>query len=371
MLTIHEYQERIEGVMSKRVPRLVDPKTKTAYPWRLKTKRKTPYSFEFAFEVPIGYSTQDLRQEIDSLFAACGSYIELKDRAGITVVSVYNGDFPDSIPFQDQSIPSDPKQILLGYDRAMVPIFHSFSGNPHFLIAGMSGYGKTDLIRLILFQLISRYNPSDLEIDIIDGKGFSFLPFRNIPHIRRIVRDIPGALAVLKEAKKLQDERSNIVWYGGDRSKTKSFTWRIVLIDEAAQIAPRQITHPEMKALATEADSYCAAIACVGREAGVSLLYCTQRPDVTVINPQVKAQMDAVLCFRTKTASNSEIILDRPGAEKLPQKKPGRAIYSATEDITLQVPYVGNDEDWNNKLESYRKEPTHEEKPRDYNGILD
>lgn len=379
-MNVTEYRRRIERVMEKRCPRAIETrgsgKEPIRHPWRFLGSQAGKYSVDLAFEVPTGYSAADLRQELDALFAACGAYIEIEDRAGAVVVSIYPEEFPMTIEFEPSMLDLAPvgRNVLLGFDRQMNPIYHNFRV-PHLLIAGMSGYGKTDLIRWILFQLIHRFTPEELAIEIIDMKGFSFLPFRRIPHIRRIVRDLPGALDVLKQGHKLMIDRSNKVWDADDRETVAGFRWHIVLIDEAAQIAPAQIRDPELKQLALAADSYAASISAVGREAGVGLLYATQRPSADVINPLVKANMEAALCFRTKTQSNSEIVIDRPGAERLPIGKPGRAIYAATEDKILQVPYIGDDSKWRELLDPYRKEliPSDHENGEngDYTGDLD
>ena len=326
--------------------------------------------------VPVGYSVDDLRQESDALSASLGKLIEIKDHRGGAVIIIHNSDFPDMIPASKEWINNDYPldHVLIGFDRKKQPIFHDFRV-PHLLIAGIAGYGKTDLIRWILWQLITRLTPAQLKIEIIDMKGFSFLPFRGIPHIDRIARDIPTALSVLKHATTLMKKRSNDVWTANNRAAAPLFQWHIVLIDEAAQLSPGQIRDKDLHQLAREADSYAAAISCVGREARVGLLYCTQRPDAYTINPQVKANMEASIGFRTKTQSNSEIIIDRPGLERLPAKKPGRAVYATHEDIFLQVPYVGKDPIWEEWLFPYKKEGvTHEgidAKADEYNGDLD
>lgn len=366
---LRDYRRRIEKVMERRCPWIkVDKKP---LPWRLVSERRTQHSYDYAFEVPLGYSVDDLRQETDALYAACGAVVEIKDKAGVAIVSVYPDDFPKLIPFTlDMLDLACGKAVLLGFNRKGEPIIHSFGTNPHLTAAGMAGYGKTDLLRLILFQLITRFSPEQLEIQIIDLKGFSFLPFRGIPHITRIARDLPGAAAILEGAQREMKRRAQEIWASGDRGKAKEYKWLIVLIDEAAQIAPAMIRPKEERELAYIADSAAAAISCVGREAGVGLLYCTQRPDAEVVNPQIKANMMASIAFRCKTESNSRVIIDRTGAEKLPEDAKGRCIYSTTEDVILQVPYVGDDDAWDHLLKSYRRPNDQRGEETDYIGDL-
>jgi len=98
-----------------------------------------------------------------------------------------------------------------------------------------------------------------------------------------------------------------------------------------------------------------ASIACVGREAQVGMIMATQRPDANVIHPQVKQNCDVSIALRCKTLTNSEIILDHGGAEKLPHGKAGRAIYGGTTDTIFQIPYIGKDDVWTQILETYKK----------------
>ena len=378
MLKLQDYIYRIQCITAKRCPRLINGKGEPQ-PWQVLARQQSKDSIDIALVIPNGYSTQDLRQETDSISAAVGQIISITDHRGAAVITIHLTDFPDKIIGTDDMITSieSKRQILLGFDRKRTPIYHDFRV-PHMMIAGMSGYGKTDLIRWIIYQLISRHTPQQLSIDIIDGKGFSFLPFRNIPHITRIGRDLPSAADILTNAHNLMTTRSNLVWNASNREETSLFQWKIIIIDEAAQIAPSQHRNPDHKKLALIADSHAAAISCVGREARVGLLYCTQRPDANIINPQVKANMEATFGFRTKTVSNSEIIIDRPGLEKLPIGKPGRGVYAASEDIILQVPFIGDDKKWDEILQPYKqKETTNNEDdptnppPTEYFGDLD
>lgn len=322
-------------------------------PWRLVAKERLDSSYNFAYSVPPGYSVRDIEKQIDAFYSACGAVVEIKDRAGVVIFEVYPDDFPGAIPYSPEFLElTEGREVLLGFDRAGRPVKHNFRV-PHLLLAGMSGYGKTDLLRWLLFQLISRFTPDELEIRIVDMKGFSFLPFRGIPHVQ-VTRDLAGALDVLTTARGIMKERSNEIWESGQRELTDSFKWHLVVIDEASQIAPNVIKSKEEKELAGQCDEAAAAISGIGREASVGLFYCTQRPDSDVINPLVKANMDAKFCFRTMTESNSEIVLDQAGAEKLPHGKPGRGLYATDQLTQVLVPYIGKDEAWEKLLEPYK-----------------
>lgn len=364
-MKILEYRHRIEAVMLLRVPtrkevrQVIAGKTQKQMinaPWPYLFSRETDYAAELAFEVPAGYSARDLAQETDALYAACGAHISLTDRGGIVIVSIGKKEFPDVIPFDSTFLSlSSGREILCGFDLLGRPVKHHFRV-PHMLIGAMPGYGKTDFIRWIIFQLIARFTPEQLHIDIVDGKGFSFIPFRGIPHIRRIVRDLSGIAAVMQDARRTMEKRANVIWNADDRALASSFQWHMVFVDELAVLSPSMQISRSDKGIAEEAYANMAAVACVGREAGVGMVLCTQRPDANVVHGQVKQAMDVSIAFRTKTQTNSEIILDHAGAEKLPQNKPGRGIYSASTDTIFQSPYIGDDDAWTALLLPYKKE---------------
>lgn len=345
------YRKRIEAVMIAKVPRVQGEKL---LPWKFLGRRKESGVFELAYSVPIGKSKLDLERQIDALYAACGAPVEIKDYAGAVVVRIFREDFPEVIPYEESflELAKDKKEIVVGFDRQGRPVSHSLRV-PHLMIAGKSGYGKTDIVRWFLLQLIHKNTPEEIEIWIVDLKGFSFMPFKRVPHITRIARDLPGAKELLEDAVKIMGDRSKEVWESEDRSKASEYKTLFVLIDEAYMISPGVTKNPGRKKLASDCDEAAAKISGTGREAGVGLLYCTQRPDADVINPLVKSNMDCKICFKTQTESNSLIVLDEPGAEKLPHGKPGRVLYSADGLQELQVPYVGKDEAWTEVLKTY------------------
>jgi S-DNA-T family DNA segregation ATPase FtsK/SpoIIIE len=355
-----DFRYAIEEVMRRRCPSRkttdITGKVITAQPWKYIDARADKHCVEIAYYCPVGYSALDLMQETDSIAAACGCPIEIIDRFGAVVIKISLHDFPLLIPFKSSMLTAAKwREVLLGYDIAEQKITHDFK-NPHILIGGTTGYGKTDLIRFILLQLISRFTPNELWIDIIDGKGFSFLPFKSIPHIRTIARNLEDAEKVMREAREEMEERAVKVWETGNREAAKGFPWRIVLIDEAAVLSPKLQSDKKARALAEMISSDMAKIACTGREAGLSLITSTQRPDANVIHPQVKQNSDVSIALRCKTQTNSEVILQTSGAELLPHDKKGRAIITKTKNVIFQIPYVGEDAVWDKVLAPYVKE---------------
>lgn len=331
------------------------PNTEGKGPWRYLGQNKTKYVYEYAYHVPSGYSVKDLQKEIDALYATCGALVELTDRAGVVIVNVFRTDMPAKIKYDSKHLElSDGKSVLMGYNRKMEPITHSFS-IPHMLVAGQSGYGKTDALRWIMYQLITRFSPEQLEIHVIDMKRFSFFPFQKVQHVTRIETTLDGALNVLEDGYNTMNERAEMVIKSGNREITKDFKWRLVIIDEASQIAPGLALNREEKKFRDKATGYACAISAVGREAGVGLIYATQYPTKDVIHGQIKANMEAVLCFKTENDTHSNVALDRNGAETINVR--GRAIYKNRGEFTLvQVPFISDDDAYTKLLSPYYRE---------------
>lgn len=361
-MRLADYKKRVEGVMLSRVPRET---RKGLQAWKYVNGRFNGGIVELAYFVPLGCSYFDLQRTLPALVAACGAPVELLNFAGVIVIQIRARDFPRTLAYSESLLAGAcGLEIIVGYDRSGKPLKHSLRV-PQLLIGGKSGYGKTDLERWILFQLIRNNSPEAVELWIVDLKGFSFLPFKDIPHVKRIARDLAGARLLLEEAARIMEARAREVWDCGDRSKAERFPLLLVLIDEAFQISPRVIKGKEQKQLAAACDEAAAKISGTGRETKVGLLYCTQRPDADVLNPLIKANIDCKICFKTETKSNSLVILDSPGAEKLPDDLPGRILYKRNGLKELQVPYIGDDDTWSELLKPWRVD--HEQERKNFN----
>jgi|GEM_PF-5414589 len=356
-----ELRRRIETVIRLKIPKIQGVER---LPWALIGARTLPFAVEFAYRVPAPYSVVDVEKQVDALSAQCGALIEIVNRGGAVIIRVWTKDFPMSIPFAEPMLQiTKGRCILIGYNRKGETVIHDFRV-PHLLIAGMSGYGKTDFVRWVLFQLISRFSPEEVDIRIIDMKGFSFLPLKGVPHIREVVTTISGAWRVLASARQEMERRARLVLKTGNRDICKTFPWRVVLIDEATQISPDLISGgrakngepPTRKDMASFCLEHAIAISSIGREAGVSLIYATQYPTAQVIPGLIKANMDNVVSFKVENEIHAQVALGHGNnhSAHLPHGIPGRAIVKANGFETCQVPYIGNDETWEKLLIPYK-----------------
>lgn len=340
------YRERINMVLSDAI-KVRDQKKGKRFECIAERVLETVY--ESAWHIPAPYSIYNLTRRKKAISTAVGADVELDDRGGVVIIRVITKDLPHEVRFRREDLKGD--RLLVGYNRSWEKVYHPL--HTHLMIGGASGAGKTDCLRFLIYQLVLQ----KYDIRVVDMKGFSFLPFDTIPGLT-VSRNLEEAAEMLHEAYNELLEREKRVIESRDRSIIKNFQPIVVVIDEAAQIAPK-MNNGEARKLARYCDEYCAKISQKGREPRVSLVYCTQRPDADVINGQVKANMEATICFRTKTEVNSRIILDRAGAELIPFNRPGRCIYSGVKDMMCQVPYVGDDDAWSRLLVELKTEVVH------------
>ncbi|UVI31232.1 hypothetical protein [Paenibacillus spongiae] len=295
---------------------------------------------EHAFRLPMGRCALDVQNRLDALVSAVGAPVELIDRGGAVIVRVVEKDFPQRMRFQMDDL--RPDRLLIGYDRLFRPVYNRMM---HLLSGGASGSGKTVWLRFVLYQMACM----GAVVKIADLKGFSFFPFEALPGFQ-VVKNLPDTADLLNDACAELDRREQLVIRSRNRHVLKSLPYNVVVIDEAAQIAPKMHSG-RMRDYARYCDECVARLAQKGREPKVILIYCTQRPDHTIINGQVKSNVEATVAFRTHTDYDSRIILNTPGAERISVATPGRCLFRGETLQTLQVPFIGeSDHEWEQLL---------------------
>lgn len=316
--------------------------------WQYKASRRVVCGVEIALTVPIDSSYDDAQKNLPALVATCGKEVELEDYKGVLVVRIIEKDWPDSRKlFNPKHIRKD--KLLMGYNRMLEPVYHPL--NVHILEGGAAGSGKTDWQRWIIYQLLLQ----GYTVFVCDLKSYSFFPFEGL---LTIATDLNQSLNVLKFAVNEMQKRKETVMKHRSRVIIKTFKPIVIMIDEAASLSPSQYGGKE-KAIAKECDQYIALLGQQSREPKIFVIYGTQRPDMNIINKQFKANVEASIAFRTKDHFNSQIIIDRKGAELISPKTPGRCIYSHGTDTLLQVPYIGGDDEWTELLKPLKEGRAH------------
>ena len=225
-----------------------------------------------------------------------------------------------------------------GFNRAKM-IKGSFKDQPHLLVAGQSGKGKSTFLRGLITT--TYLNQKNCEFSLIDLKGgLEFQLFESLPRVK-VVPNIKRTLPILKTTKKLMESRAEFLKsakckdldaffklpnHRKEKVNTKQINLnrQFIIVDEAADLF---LKNPDTSASeAQEARKILSEIARKGRAGGFHLVIGTQRPDKKSLDPQIKANLGAVLCFYIQNNASSMTVLDSGRASDIPEI-PGRAIW--------------------------------------------
>jgi len=215
----------------------------------------------------------------------------------------------------------------------------------HGLIAGGTGSGKSELLMTMIVGLVVNYDPSILNLVLVDYKGGgAFKPFETLPHCVDIVTNLNKAAvkrmftainAEIRRRQKLNaDTRTkDIIDYRRQNLHVtrEPYPHLFVIIDEYAEMID---DNPEYR---DELES----ITRVGRAQGVNLILASQRPKG--VTDQMRANIKLRICLRVEEMDTSREMLRRPDAALLPNGVAGRGyIQVGNENIELiQVSYTG------------------------------
>lgn len=311
---------------------------------RFNYDRKT---LTYVFTLPYGVDPKLLKKKEFVFHQFFSQHIEIKGEVKTFTLTVFVAPLPKNVKYDYKAMGLKGKlPIPVGMDANGAFYFYDMVKNPHLLIAGETGSGKSTQNRSIITSLIQTLSPEDLQLYLCDLKLGDFHIFRKVEHVKSFDTEAVELLRTLKYLKKVMKQRGKLLlkYEVSHIAAVPEHTPYIILaIDEVALLKKEK----DCMEMVEEISS-------IGRALGVFLILSMQRPDAKLLDGKLKINLTVRMAFRCTDGINSRIVIDKVGAEKLDNV--GRVllkIQSERELKGLQAPYL-DIEDAKKILEPYK-----------------
>lgn len=225
--------------------------------------------------------------------------------------------------------------LFIGKDVEGRPLAYDLATMPHLLIAGSTGTGKSVCLNTIIVSLLLTRRPDECRMILIDPKKVELSDYAQIPHLMTpVVKEDKKADAILAWAVDKMEERyewlhrarvRNIASYNELpfeeiarrvnpdseeelRAIPRQMPYIVIVIDEVGDL---------MMKMKKEIEGNIILLAQKSRAAGIHLILATQKPTVDVVTGLIKSNLPARICFRVTNRSDSAVVLDEKGGERL------------------------------------------------------
>jgi DNA segregation ATPase FtsK/SpoIIIE, S-DNA-T family len=265
--------------------------------------------------------------------------------------------------------------LFLGKDVSGNPLLADLSALPHLLIAGSTGTGKSVCLNTIITSILMTRRPDEVRMLMIDPKLVELSGYSRLPHLMHpVVTDMRKAEAILNWAVEKMEERYTLLARAGVRHLSVynqlgeeelmerlqpedeeqrqaiplNLPYVVIVVDEFADL---------MMQCGKEVEQHIIRLAQKSRAVGIHLILATQKPTVDVITGLIKSNLPARICCKVTNRTDSRVVLDEMGAEKLlgmgdmlfltpgtSQLLRGQGTYLSDDEINCVVDFVSTGE---------------------------